>query len=89
MKRTYAIIYWKDATLHGNEQMSQDEWTFKTGLIAGAACGWIVTEDREHIALAMDSFYECGSTEINDFRCVSSYPKRAIVRIVRKTVTML
>jgi hypothetical protein len=82
MKNQIAIVYWKDAAIHGFDQTHREEWAERAKLMPGVAVGHIVHETKDRISLAMDRFPN------EQFRVVSSYPKSSIQKIVRKTINV-
>ncbi len=87
MKHKIAIIFWKDAAIHGGEQLSKSEWLKESDLVSGIAVGHILQEDKEKITLAMDLFPKGQSVVHNDqYRVVSTYPKSGIQQIIRKVI---
>jgi hypothetical protein len=74
----FVLIYWKDAALHGSEQLTRKEAIKHCGLVKGISGGILVNETKEHITLASDWFH------VNDdFRDINSYPKSGIYKLVR------
>ena len=77
-----AIIFWKDATMHGDNQKKKEDWVKDVFLIQGCSVGHLLQEDKEKISLAMDMFYSEGI----DYRQVATYPKSGIKQIIRKEI---
>lgn len=77
-KNHFVLIYWKDAAMHGTEQMSRKYATEKLGLIKGISGGIWVNEDKEQITMATDWFHQH-----DEFRQVSSIPKSGIYKVKR------
>ena len=76
-KNQFVLVYWKDAAMHGTEQMSRKHASEK-GLIKGISGGILVHEDNVQITMAIDWFHE-----FDEFRQVSSIPKSGIYKIAR------
>lgn len=87
MKPTIAIVFWKDAAIHGGDQRSREEWVKDSGLVSGISVGHIVHENKEKITLAMDFFPPDKKRVFDDqFRVTSTYPKSGIKQIIRKVI---
>jgi hypothetical protein len=88
MKNKIAIVFWKDASIHGSDQRSREEWIKECNLVAGISVGHIVHEDKEKITLAMDFFPPDKTMVFDDqFRVTSTYPKSGIKQIIRKEIS--
>ena len=79
-KQEIVIIFWTDAAMHGVDQMSTKEAQSRQ-LVEGIAVGFLVYEDKKRINIALDYF-----PEDEEYRCVNTYPKSGIKKIVRKLV---
>ena len=77
-KDQFILIYWKDAAIHGGEQLSRKVAEKDCHLIKGISGGILVNEDKEQITLALDWFHEH-----DDFRNMASYPKSGMYRVIR------
>lgn len=87
VKYQIAILFWRDAAIHGSEQGSREYWEKEADLANGVAVGHIVHEDKAKITLAMDYFVPDGVNVRDDqFRVVSTYPKSGIYQIIRKVI---
>ena len=82
MGMEFVIIYWKDAAIHGRDQINEEDIKYY-GLVVGYACGWNIHEDKEKITLAMDYFPKQKDVNHNSYRCLASYPKSGIKKIFR------
>lgn len=81
-KFTIAIISWRDAAIHGRNQVTETD-TKDYGLMEGYSVGVIVNETKEFITLATDFFPSQKDNEENTYRCLNSIPKGCIYRIRR------
>ena len=87
-KVEYAIIYWKDAALHGQQQMARIDWAGEANLIKGVSMGFVVYENKEMITLSPDYFYRCGDNDMDEFRTAESYPKSGILKTFRRWINI-
>ena len=78
IKDQFVLIYWKDASIHGGDQITRKQAIKDCGLIKGISGGILVHEDKEHITLALDWFHEH-----DDFRNMTSYPKSGMYKVKR------
>ena len=85
--KTLAIVYWKDATLHGTHQVYGED-VKEYGLLKGIACGVVVHEDKEQITLALDYFPSSSQYKEESFRVMSSYPKSGIYRMIKHKIQL-
>lgn len=76
-KDQFVLIYWKDAALHGTDQMSR-KVASTCKLIKGISGGILVSEDKESFTLATDWFHE-----EDEFRQICSIPKSGIYKVKR------
>ena len=82
MRSQIAIIYWVDSAIHGSEQKSREAWKSHK-LVNGISVGIVVHEDKEQITIGQDWFYKDNLGSLDEFRNVSSYPKKGITKIRR------
>ncbi len=78
IKDQFVLIYWKDAALHGFEQISRGRAKKECHLIKCISGGILIDETKDYITLGLDWFHEN-----DDFRSTASYPKTGIYKIVR------
>jgi hypothetical protein len=83
-KREIIIFHWVDASMHGTDQKTREEWK-KSQLIEGIVAGHIVNETKEMFTIAMDLFF-AGQPDIEDdnYRQVACYPKSGIRKIIKR-----
>lgn len=78
-KVTIAVIHWTDSAIHGSQQISAQA-ARDLRPVRGVAAGLLVSETKDSITLALDSF------EDSDYRCVNTYYKPQIRRILRRKI---
>lgn len=79
-KRIVCVIYWKDASLHGYNQETE-ETAMTLGLMKGFSVGILVNETDEFITVACDFFPAQSNNHKNTYRGLQTYPKSGIIRV--------
>jgi len=84
MKREIIVFHWLDASMHGTDQKTKEEWQ-RSILIEGIVAGHIVHETKDFFTIAMDLFFG-GQHDIEDdnYRQVATYPKSGIKKIIKR-----
>lgn len=85
INKEIVILFWKDAAMHGTEQVTETD-AKDYGIMSGMVAGWFVNEDKEQITVAMDFFPAQTNNSKNCYRTLQSYPKSGIYQIIRKEI---
>lgn len=81
-KDQFVLIYWKDAAMHGAEQVTRKQAEKDWHLIKAISGGILVHEDKEQITIALDWFHQH-----DEFRNLASYPKSGMYKVIKYKFT--